>query len=258
MYPHSDIRELLERLHDRYNRLEFIEGDPISIPHAFSSREDREIAGFLAATIAWGNRKAIVGNGLRMMRCMDNAPADFVRNASVRELACLSGFVHRTFNGGDLTDFVLALRGLIVRYGSLGEFFETRYAATERIPAVLAEFRREFFAAPHAARCEKHVSSIDRGAACKRLNMYLRWMVRRDAQGVDFGEWTSIPMSALYIPLDLHTGNMARALGLLDRRQNDWRATEELTALLRTFDASDPVRYDFSLFGAGVDGYLKQ
>lgn len=253
----GELRELLERLHDKYNRPEFIEGDPISVPHAFTSRDDREIAGFFAATIAWGNRKAIVRSGLRMMRYLDNAPADFVRNASERELSTLSAYVHRTFNGRDLRDFVLALRALCERWGGIGAFFEERYAAAQSIPAVLADFRREFFSAEHGPHCEKHLSSVERGAACKRLCMYLRWMVRRDDRGVDFGQWTRIPMAALYIPLDVHAGNMARALGLLGRRQNDWKAVEELTATLREADRADPVRYDFSLFGAGIDGYLR-
>lgn len=254
----KSMKELLERLHDKYNRPEFIEGDPISIPHSFTDRDDREIAGFFASTIAWGNRKAIVKSACRMMNYMDNSPADFVREASDKELATLSTYVHRTFNGQDFTDFVLSIRSLYNRYGGIGRFFETRYAATQSIPAVLSDFRREFFCDSHRPHCEKHVSSIDKGAACKRLNMYLRWMVRRDEQGVDFGEWQSIPMSALYIPLDVHSGNMARALGLLNRRQSDWKATAELTAALREFDAADPARYDFSLFGAGIDGFLKQ
>lgn len=253
----DQLRELLDRLCDKYNRPEFIAADPISVPHRYTDRADREIAGFLAATIAWGNRKAIVTSGHRMMRCMDDAPADFVRNASERELAALATYAHRTFNGHDLRDFVLALRSLAERFGGIGAFFETRYEATGSIPAVFAEFRREFFSCEHAPRCEKHLSSIERGAACKRLCMYLRWMVRRDDRGVDFGEWTRIPMSALFIPLDLHAGNMARALGLLSRRQNDWRAVEEVTAALRAFDAADPVRFDYSLFGAGIDGYLR-
>lgn len=252
-----ELRELLERLHDKYNRPEFIEGDPISVPHAFSSRDDREIAGFFAATIAWGNRRGIVKNGLRMMRYLDNAPADFVRNASERELETLSTYVHRTFNGRDLRDFVLALRRLCVHYGGIGEFFERRYGATNDLPAVFAEFRETFFCARHHPHCEKHLSSIARGAACKRLCMYLRWMVRRDDRGVDFGLWTRIPMSALYLPLDLHAGNMGRALGLLERRQNDWKAVVQLTEALRAYDPADPVRFDFSLFGAGMDGYLK-
>lgn len=252
----SELRELLERLHDKYNRPEFIEDDPISIPHAFSSRDDREIAGFFAATIAWGNRTAIVKNGLRMMRYLDNAPADFVRNASEKELETLSSYVHRTFNGRDLRDFVLSLRRLCERYGGIGPFFEQRYETAGTIPAVFAEFRAEFFCGEHDAHCEKHLSSVVRGAACKRLCMYLRWMVRRDERGVDFGLWRRIPMSALYLPLDLHAGNMARALGLLSRRQNDWKAVVEITRALRAYDPSDPVRYDFSLFGAGIDGYL--
>lgn len=248
------LRELLERLCDRYDRPEFIEADPISVPHRYTDRADREVAGFLAATIAWGNRKAIVRSGHRMMRMMDDAPADFVRNASERELALLDNYVHRTFNGGDLRDFVRALRRLDAEYGGIGAFFESRYEATESIPRVLAEFRHEFFACDHAPRCEKHLSSIEKGAACKRLCMYLRWMVRRDDRGVDFGEWRRIPMSALYLPLDVHTGEMGRALGLLTRRQNDWRAVEEITAVLRGLDPADPVRFDYALFGAGVDG----
>lgn len=253
---HEELRELLERLHDRYNRPEFIDDDPIAVPHRFADRADREIAGFFSATIAWGNRRSIVRNGHRMMRCMDDAPADFVRNASERELGRLATFVHRTFNGGDLRDFVLALRRMETLYGGIGSFFESRYEATGSVPAVLAQFRSEFFACAHAPRCEKHISSIGKGAACKRLCMYLRWMVRHDDRGVDFGEWTRIPMSALYLPLDVHAGEMGRALGLLARRQNDWRAVEEITEALRGFDGADPVRFDYALFGAGIDGWL--
>ena len=254
---HGELFELLEGLYDRYNRPEFIADDPVSVPHGFTEREDIEIAGFLAATIAWGARPVIVRNGRRMMHCMDDAPAAFVRSASERELHRFAGFVHRTFNGGDLLDFIRALRGLCERFGSLGGSFESRYRELGSIPALLADFRREFFACDHAPRCEKHLSSVERGAACKRLNMFLRWMVRRDGRGVDFGLWPSIPMSALYLPLDLHSGNMARELGLLNRRQNDWRAVEEVTAALRRFHAEDPVRYDFALFGAGISGMLK-
>lgn len=253
----EELRDLLEHLHDKYNRAEFIEPDPISIPHSFTSRDDREVAGFMAAAIAWGNRKAIVKSARRMMAYMDNSPADFVRNASASELAHLQSFVHRTFNGQDFTDFVLSMRHIYDHSGGIGLFFENRYEATGDIAQVLSDFRREFFACPHNPHCEKHLSSIDKGAACKRLNMYLRWFVRRDNRGVDFGLWQRIPMSALYLPLDVHTGNMGRALGLLHRRQNDWKATAEITAALREFNPSDPVRYDYSLFGAGIDGFLK-
>lgn len=251
------LRELLERLHDKYNRQEFIEDDPVSVPHRYTDRADREIAGFFAATIAWGNRRAIVRSGHRLMRCMDDAPADFVRNASERELRQLAGFVHRTFNGQDLLDFIRALRRMETLHGGIGAFFESRYEATGSIRTVLAGFRSEFFGAEHAPRCEKHLSSVEKGAACKRLCMYLRWMVRRDERGVDFGEWTRIPMSALFLPLDVHAGETGRALGLLARRQNDWRAVEEITSSLRTFDAADPVRFDYALFGAGIDGFLR-
>lgn len=254
----SELYDLLEALYDKYDRPDFIEADPVSVPHRFSQREDREIAGFLAATIAWGNRRSIVRNGCRMMQYMDNAPAAFVRDASERELAALGGFAHRTFNGGDFRDFVLAIRALCLRYGGIGSFFESRYALHKDMTRVLDDFRRAFFRTEHAPRCEKHISSVERGAACKRLNMYLRWMVRRDGRGVDFGLWTSIPMSALYLPLDVHSGDMARALGLLERRPNDWRAVVEATGALSKFDATDPVKYDYALFGAGISGFLKQ
>ena len=254
----EELRDLLEHLHDKYNRPEFIENDPISVPHSFTSRDDREVAGLLASTIAWGNRKAIVKSAHRMMQYMDNAPADFVRNASEGELARLGSYVHRTFNGEDFKDFVRGVRGMFERFGGIGEFVENRYEATGSMAQVLSDFRREFFACDHNSHCEKHLSSIDKGAACKRLNMYFRWFVRRDERGVDFGEWRKVPMSALYLPLDVHTGNMGRALGLLTRRQSDWKATVEITESLREFDAEDPVRFDFSLFGAGIDGFLKE
>ena len=253
----EELRDLLEHLHDKYNRTEFIEPDPISIPHSFSDRDDREVAGLLAATIAWGNRKAIVKSARRMMQYMDYAPAEFVREASDKELMHLQSYVHRTFNGQDFTDFVLCMRHIMQKHGGIGLFFENHYEARHDIAQVLSLFRREFFSYQHDPHCEKHLSSIDKGAACKRLNMYLRWFVRHDDRGVDFGLWRKIPMSALYLPLDVHTGNMGRALGLLSRKQSDWKATAEITAALREFDATDPVRYDFSLFGAGFDGFLK-
>ena len=249
---YEQTKELLEELHDRFNCEEFIEADPISVPHSFTLAQDREIAGLLASTIAWGNRKAIVKSAHRMMRYMDNAPYDFVVNASARELDSLSTYVHRTFNGGDFQDFVRGMRHIITKWGSIGDFFEERYEATGDLIVVLSEFRKEFHSADHNPHSEKHLSSIDKGAACKRLCMYLRWMVREDDRGVDFGLWRRIPMSALYMPLDIHTGRMGRSLGLLSRKQDDWKAVEELTATLRRFDEGDPVRYDYSLFGVGI------
>ncbi len=254
---HAQLHELLEELHSQFNCSSFIEADPISIPHRYSTREDREIAGFMAATIAWGNRKAIVKSAHRMMEYMDDMPHDFVMNASEQDLCRLESYVHRTFNGFDFRDFILCLRGIYTRHGGIGNFFEEHYLRSQSIPLALSDFRKEFFVVEHQPRCEKHLSSIDKGAACKRTNMFIRWMVRHDNRGVDFGEWRKIPMSAIYVPLDVHSGNVARALGILTRKQSDWRATDELTIKLREFDAGDPVKYDFALFGAGIDGVIK-
>ena len=254
----EQLRDTLEYLHDKYNTPEFIEADPISIPHSFSDLRDQEIAGFLAATIAWGNRKAIVRSARRMMEYMDHTPYDFVCNASPQEIARLRSYVHRTFNGEDFTDFLNSMRHICQKYGSMGEFIQESFQARGSVAGCFSDLRREFFSVEHNPHCEKHLSSIDKGASCKRLNMYMRWFVRKDDRGVDFGAWERIPMSALMMPLDVHSGNMGRELGLLTRRQNDWKAVEEFTARLREFDAEDPVRYDFALFGAGIDGFLKQ
>ncbi len=253
----EDTRELLDSLCERFNSEEFIEHDPISIPHRFSAPEDIEIAGLFASTIAWGNRKAIVKSAGRMMEYMDNAPFDFICNATQGDMVHLNSYVHRTFNGGDLTDFVIATRSICEQYGSLGKLIVQLYAECEDVAILLSKFRNIFLSCDHNPHCEKHISSIDKGAACKRLNMYFRWMVRHDDNGVDFGLWREIPMSKLYLPLDVHSGNVARALGLLDRKQNDWKAVAEVTARLREFDLQDPVRYDFALFGAGIEGVIK-
>ena len=253
---HEEVLDILESLHDKYNNEEFIAPDPISVPHSFTAKGDIEIAGFLAATIAWGNRRMIVQSAHRMMRYMDNAPYDFVVGASDAELDKLASYVHRTFNGQDLCDFIIALRHIVGEWGGLGDYFEGKYEELGDMRSVLAAFRRDFHSAPHDKHSEKHLSSIERGAACKRLCMYLRWMVRRDSRGVDFGLWRKIPMSALYMPLDVHTGRMGRGLGLLNRKQDDWKAVEELTGALRRFNADDPVRYDYSLFGVGISRLL--
>lgn len=253
----EELKYLLESLYRKYNTVDFIEHDPVSIPHRYIAKEDIEISGFLAATIAWGNRKAIVRSCSRMMEMLDHAPYDFVVNASERDLASLRSYVHRTFNGGDFVTFIRALHRFYEGGSSLGDYFQERWRESGDMRIVLSCFRRDFFNIEYEKRTEKHLSSIDKGASCKRLNMYLRWMVRCDASGVDFGLWNEIPMSALYLPLDVHSGNMARALGLLGRRQNDWKAVEEITSVLKTFDSDDPVKYDFSLFGAGIDGFLK-
>lgn len=246
--------EILEHYHDKYNNPSFIDDDPISIPHTFNKPEDIEISGFLVATIAWGNRKAIIKSAKNMMTLMDNCPAEFIRYASDNELEQLRSFVYRTFNGNDLFDLCLAIRNLILHHGSLHAFFATEYKRNNDIRLVLATFRNELLQTPHMRHMEKHISSIEKGAACKRLCMYLRWMVRHDRRGVDFGIWKEIPMSGLYIPLDVHSSTTARELNLLSRKQNDWKAVEELTANLRAIDSNDPIRFDFSLFGAGAMG----
>ena len=255
----DELKELLERLHDKYNRSEFIEDDPISVPHRYTDRADREIAGFLAATIAWGNRRAIV---------TQRPPHDALHGRRSARTSCAmlpTGSWRRSkpMSTAPSTAATCAISCWPCAAWTDASAASASFSRSAMLPRRV--FRRSFpnsaanfSAADHAPRCEKHLSSIDRGAACKRLCMFLRWMVRRDERGVDFGQWTRIPMSALYIPLDLHTGDMARALGLLSRRQNDWRAVEEVTAALRGFDPADPVRYDFSLFGAGIDGYLKE
>lgn len=256
MLYNKDIKEILDSLCERFNSEEFIANDPISIPHRFSTIEDIEIAGLLASTIAWGNRKAIVKSAGRMMEYMDNAPYDFVTHATDSDLATLEKYVHRTFNGRDFIDFIVAIRYICAKYGSLGKLIVQLYSQSQSIPNVLSEFRSQFLSYDHLPHCEKHISSIDKGAACKRLNMYFRWMIRRDNNGVDFGLWQEIPMSALYLPLDVHSGNVARSLGILKRKQNDWKAVAEVTEALRQFDPIDPVRYDFALFSAGIEGII--
>ena len=248
----SELKETIDELWLRYDNPDFIEPDPISVPHSFSTQLDREVSGLLAATIAWGNRKAIVKSGHRMMELLDGAPYEFTMGASDKELRGLERYVHRTFNGTDLEVFVRAIRHICATHGSLGEWFQSRWEERQDMRLVLADFRKEFFDFPHPQRSEKHLSSIAKGAACKRLNMYLRWMVRKDPHGVDFGLWERIPSSALYLPLDVHSGNVGRGLGLLERKQSDWKAVEEITSALREFDPEDPVKYDFALFGAGI------
>lgn len=250
---HEELNDTLNSLAEKYNNLSFIEEDPISIPHIFTTREDIEISGFLAATIAWGNRRSIVKNGNRMMDLMGNEPHRFIMESSAVEKEQLGNFVHRTFNSDDFAYFLNSLSNIYKNKGGIGEFFETQYQETKDIRLVINRFRDLFFELPHPQRVEKHLSSIAKGAACKRVNMYLRWMVRNDDKGVDFGLWKTIPASALYLPLDVHSATVGRGLGLLERKQNDWRSVEEITENLRRFDPTDPVKYDYALFGVGVN-----
>ncbi len=253
--PKEELKELLEELTLKYNTPEFIECDPISIPHQFERKEDREISGLLVSLIAWGNRTMILRNGNSMVERMDFSPMEFLHSATLGEIKRASrGFVHRTFNEDDLYETLRLLQIFMQRHRSLGDFFEKEYKESQDIRVVLSKFRSELFSSLELERTTRHISSIDKGSACKRLCMYLRWMVRQDGRGVDFGLWSSIPPSALYIPLDVHSARQGRALGLLERKANDWRAVEELTTSLRALDPLDPVKYDFALFGVGVNG----
>jgi uncharacterized protein (TIGR02757 family) len=248
----SDLKDFLDEKVDLYNRPAFIETDPISIPHKFTKKEDIEIAGFLAATIAWGNRKMILRNANRMMELLDHSPYDFIMNSSTEEIGLVENFVHRTFNSCDFSYFLQALRHIYKSKRGLEAIFGT-YQTTDSLQPAIHELRNIFFELPHEKRTERHVSDPFKGSAAKKLNMYLRWMVRRDNAGVDFGIWKNIPQSILSCPLDVHSGNVARKLGLLHRKQNDARAVAELDAVLRSFDKNDPVKYDFALFGLGVN-----
>lgn len=247
----SEIKSFLDFKVEQYNNPEFIETDPIFIPHQFSKKEDIEISGFLTATIAWGNRKSILVNASRMMALLDNAPFDFVMNHEQSDLKSLENFVHRTFNGSDLQFFITSLQNIYLNHEGPEEIF-SNYALKDNLQPAIHEFRKIFFQIDHLDRTKKHVSDPFKNSAAKRINMFLRWMVRKDHAGVDFGIWKQITPSQLSCPLDIHSGNTARKLGLLSRKQNDAKALQELDLSLRKLDRQDPVKYDFALFGLGV------
>lgn len=258
-----ELKDLLEENYLKFNRKEFIEKDPVSIPHLFSGKEDREIAGFLVATISWGNRKSILQNANRMMDLMDQSPHDFILHHSPQDLKRINGFVHRTFNNLDLIFFIKALKNIYLNEGGLEKAFGIKDQDKKELikmgnslQARIVQFRKIILETKHLKRSEKHISDPEKNSAAKRICMYLRWMVRKDKKGVDLGIWDSIDPSELCIPLDVHTGNVSRALGILSRKQDDWKAVIELTENLRHMDAKDPVKYDFALFGMGVEGVL--
>lgn len=247
----NELKEFLDQRVDIYNRPSFIGLDPISIPHRFTAREDIEIAGFLAATVAWGNRVAILRSADRMMALMGNTPYDFVINHHDGDLKGIDGCIHRTFNAEDLIYFIEALKHIYLEKGGMEEIF-ARYQTGDSLQPAIHEFGKIFFELPHNARTRRHISDPYKGSAAKRINMFLRWMVRSDDRGVDFGLWRSISPSVLSCPLDVHSGNVARKLGLLTRKQSDAKSVAELDAALREMDQADPVRYDFALFGLGA------
>jgi uncharacterized protein (TIGR02757 family) len=248
------VQQLLNKKVAEYNNLSFISNDPVSIPHLFTSIADIEIAGFFAAIFAWGNRTTIINKSRELVQLMGMQPHQFILHHSNKELASLRNFKHRTFCFDDLLYFI--------------EFFKAHYQANESLETAFSQwmnpkdetvenaltgFRNYFFTAEHLKRTEKHISSPVQNSACKRINMFLRWMVRNDNRGVDFGIWKKIKSAQLVCPLDVHVAKVARGLGLLQRKQDDWQSALELTATLRTFDKTDPVKYDFALFGMGVN-----
>ncbi len=245
------LKDFLEFKVKLYNNPKFIENDPIQIPHQFSKKEDIEISGFLTATIAWGNRKMIIKNAKRMMQLLDHSPYDFVMQHQDSDLDSLQNFVHRTFNGNDFIQFIKSLKHIYTTHNGLEAVF-TKHAEADSLQKSISHFKNYFFEIEHLPRTQKHVGNPLKNSAAKRINMFLRWMVRNDNAGVDFGIWQSLSPAQLSCPLDVHSGNVARKLGLLTRKQNDAKALLELDTSLRELDVKDPVKYDFALFGLGV------
>lgn len=245
----SELKDFLEEKVVLYNNSDFIADDPIQIPHLYTLKEDIEIAGFLSASIAWGNRKMIIRNAHKMMEFMGNSPYDFVVNHKDYQLEKLETFVHRTFNGLDFVTFIKSLQNIYLNHNGLENIFSQN---AENLQQGISNFKKIFFEIKHPARTQKHISDPLKGSAAKRINMYLRWMVRKDNAGVDFGIWNKIVPANLSCPLDVHSGNVARKLGILARKQNDAKALLELDTALRNMDKNDPVKYDFALFGLGA------
>jgi len=246
-----ELKEFLDEKVIQYNNPKFIESDPIQIPHKFNLKEDIEIAGFLTSTIAWGNRKMIIKNATKMMDLLDNAPYDFILNHKPKDLNSFDGFVHRTFNATDLKYFITGLQLIYKTHHGLEAVF-LKYANPTTTQTAIHTLKKLFFEKEHLQRTEKHISDPLKGSAAKRINMFLRWMVRKDNTGVDFGVWKNLSPAQLSCPLDVHSGNVARKLGLLTRKQNDAKSLAELDTSLRKIDKNDPVKYDFALFGLGV------
>lgn len=249
----EEIKQLLDEKYLEYcNSDFFVHTDPIQIPKLFEEKEDIEIAGFMAASLAWGQRPTIINKCKELMRLMDFAPYDFIMNAGDSNFERFSHFKHRTFNGYDCCYFLRSLANIYRHEGGLETVFTKAWQQHRDMFAVLRCWYAAFTALPAEPRVLRHIACVDKGSAAKRVNMFVRWMVRKDHSGIDFGLWKNIPASGLLIPLDLHTGNVSRQLGLLTRNQNDARAVAELTARLREFDPHDPIRYDFALFGLGA------
>lgn len=254
-FSFHELRDYLDAKVLTYNTPDFIVQDPIRIPHQFIRKEDIEISAFLTAVIAWGSRKSILSSAEKMMNLMGNAPFEFVMEHRSSHLELLNPFVHRTFNALDLRTFIGSLRQIYVEFFSLEGAFVSCYRSSgsqDSLQPAISRFKELFFSPDQPLRTHKHLPDPLAGSAAKRINMFLRWMVREDGAGVDFGLWKNISPSILSCPLDVHTGNISRKLGLLTRRSNDAKAVEELDRHLRLLDPHDPVKYDFALFGLGA------
>ncbi|MGK7390493.1 MAG: TIGR02757 family protein [Candidatus Cyclobacteriaceae bacterium M2_1C_046] len=250
----NKVKEFLDEKVEEYNQPLFIENDPIVIPHLFNKKQDIEISGLFAAVLAWGQRKTIINKCRLLMELMDNSPYDFILNHKAADLKPFESFKHRTFNSTDTLYFISFLQDYYKKYNSLEEAFNPGLKSGWDAKEGLVGFHNRFFAleyAPH--RTKKHIATPERKAACKRLNMYLRWLVRKDDKGVDFGIWDSIKPAKLICPCDVHVDRVARKLNLITRKQTDWITAVELTEALKSFDPEDPVKYDFALFGLGVE-----
>jgi uncharacterized protein (TIGR02757 family) len=247
----KELKEFLDEKVILYNNPKFIESDPIQIPHQFSKKEDIEIAAFLTATISWGNRTMIIKNAYKMMELLDNSPHDFIINHQEKDLASFDSFVHRTFNSLDFKQFIKSLQHIYKNHQGLENVLLIK-DKTKNYQTAIHQFKTIFFEIEHQQRTQKHISDPLKNSAAKRIHMFLRWMVRNDYAGVDFGIWQTHSPANLSCPLDVHSGNVARKLKLLLRTQNDWKALSELDKNLRKLDKKDPVKYDFALFGLGV------
>ncbi|AWV97327.1 TIGR02757 family protein [Arcticibacterium luteifluviistationis] len=258
MLPFEELRTLLDEKYIYFNRPNFIPNDPVSIPHKFSQKEDIEIAGFLAAILAWGQRKTIINKCNELLELMDYAPHQFITSFESQDLIPFENFKHRTFNGTDCLYFMESLRNIYKKHDGLeGVFSKNIDENDSSIEKGLIHFREVFFELEDSpSRTTKHIASPIKKSACKRINMYLRWMVRKDNKGVDFGIWNKIQPSQLVCPCDVHVERVARKLGLIQLPKPNWNMALELTDNLKRFDPIDPVKYDFSLFGLGVEGFM--
>jgi uncharacterized protein (TIGR02757 family) len=252
-----EVADLLNEKYLKFNSIDFIEYDPICIPHRYSKKQDIEISGFFAAILAWGQRKTIINKCSELLAKMDNSPYEFVKNANSNEIMKLETFVHRTFNFVDLMYFLEFFKAHYTKHASLESAFLIENNKVENLKMNLIHFKKYFFTLEDSPkRTQKHISSPVSNSACKRINMYLRWMVRSDTKGVDFGIWNNILPSQLIIPCDVHVENIARKLKLTSRPKADWKMAEEITNTLTILDPKDPTKYDFALFGMGIEKYF--